>query len=111
MKNIAAEKFTGRQPVKNMKETKEGKMRIVMVKDKKEILRKKFSSLDESLGIISLERRGNATEFTVRVLDVNRLRYHYDPVTQKFVVHFLSLRKEFKGKKEGENESKEHACV
>jgi hypothetical protein len=79
-------------------------MKIVIGKNGKEILRKKFSPVDESLGIISIEKMGNATEFTVRVLDVNHLRYHYDPVTQKFEVHFLALRKEFKGKKVDEHE-------
>lgn len=86
-------------------------MRIVIGKNGKEILRKKFSPVDESLGIISLEKAGNATEFTVRVLDVNHLRYHYDPETQKFEVHFLSLRKEIKGKKVGENETKERVRI
>ena len=86
-------------------------MKIVIGKNGKEILREKFSPVDESLGIISLEKLENATEFTVRVLDVNHLRYHYDPETQKFEVHFLSLRKEFKGKKVGENETKEHARI
>jgi len=86
-------------------------MKIVIGNNGKEILRKKFSPVDESLGIISVGKVGNATEVTVRVLDVNHLRYHYDPETQKFEVHFLSLQKEFKGKKVGENETKEHAHV
>lgn len=85
-------------------------MKIVIGKDGKEILRKKFSPADESLGIISLEKVENATEFTVRVHDVNHLRYHYDPVTQKFEVRFLSLRKEFRGGKVGEHE-KMHARI
>lgn len=79
-------------------------MKIVIGKNGKEILKKEFSSMDESLGIISIEKLENATEFTLRVLDVNHLRYHYDPETQKFEVHFLSFQKEFKGKKVGENE-------
>jgi len=79
-------------------------MKIVIGKNGKEILSKKISPVDESLGIISIEKVGNATEFTLRVLDVNHLRYHYDPETQKFEIHFLALRKEFKGKKVDENE-------
>jgi len=79
-----------------MKKTKEQKMRIVIVKDRKEILKRKFSPVEQSLGIISLEKFENRTDFTVRVLDVNHLRYHYDPKTQKFEVHFLSLKKEEK---------------
>lgn len=86
-------------------------MKIVIGKNGKEILRKKLSPADESLGIISIEKVGKATEFTIRILDANRLRYHYDPETQKFEVHFLSLRKEFKGKKEGENETEERAHI
>jgi len=74
-------------------------MKIVIEKNGKEILRKNFPPVDEPLGIISLEKIENGTEFTVRVLDVNHLRYHYEPGTQKFEIQFLSLRKEFNGKK------------
>lgn len=79
-------------------------MKIVVGKNGKEILRKKLSPSDESLGIISIERVGKTTEFTIRILDINRLRYHYDPETQKFEVQFLSLRNEFKGRKVDGNE-------
>lgn len=72
-------------------------MKIVLIKDHgKKILEEKISPFEKRVGIISLEKIKNGTEFTVRVLDVNHLRYHYDPETQKFEVHFLSLKKEAK---------------
>ncbi len=85
-------------------------MKIILMKDhKKKILNKRISPLDQSVGIVSLEKIENGTEFTIRVLDVNHIRYHYDPETRKFEVHFLSLKKELKKKKVNENENHEHS--
>lgn len=72
-------------------------MKIVLIKDhQKKILEEKISLFEKRLGIVSLEKIKNGSEFTIRILDVNHIRYHYDPKTQKFEVHFLSLKKEEK---------------
>ncbi len=78
-------------------------MRIVLVKDHQEkILEKRISDFENHVGIVSLEKTKNGAEFTVRVLGVHHIRYHYDPKTQKFELHFLSLKKEEK-RKEAQN--------
>lgn len=83
-------------------------MRIMIVKDNREILRKRFSPIEQCLGVISVEHLKHGTEFIVRVLDVNHLRYHYSPKTKKFEVQFLSLKRELEGKRVKNNEKLEH---
>jgi len=83
-------------------------MKIVLIKDHQEkILEKRISPIENHVGIVSLEKIKNGAEFTVRILDVNHIRYRYDPKTQKFEVHFLSLTKEEK-RKEAQNYEKIH---
>ncbi len=83
-------------------------MKIVLIKDHQEkILEKRISPIENHVGIVSLEKIKNGAEFTVRILDVNHIRYRYDPKTQKFEVHFLSLTKEEK-RKEAQNHDKIH---
>lgn len=72
-------------------------MKIVLIKDHDgKILEEEIAPFEKRVGIISLEKIRNGTEFTLRILDVNHIRYQYDPKTQKFEVHFLSLKKEQK---------------
>ena len=59
---------------------------------------KNISSLDQHVGLVSLEKNNDATEFTIRVLEVNHLRYSYDPKKKKFELHFLSLKQSSKTK-------------
>lgn len=74
-------------------------MKIVLIKDHQEkILEKEISGLEKSIGIVSLEKKRDANEFTLRILGVQHIRYRYSPKTQKFEVCFLSLRKQNKGK-------------
>lgn len=80
-----------------------GTMKIVLIKDhQKKLLDERISTFEKRLGIMSLEKIKNGTEFTIRLLDVHHIRYHYDPKTQKFEVHFLSLKKA--EKKRGTND-------
>lgn len=74
-------------------------MKIVLIKDHQEkILEKEFwnssRDLEKSIGIVSVEKKKNTNEFTLRIFGVNHIRYRYSPKTQKFEVHFLSLKKQ-----------------
>ncbi|GEM_PF-3818271 len=72
-------------------------MKIVLIRDhQKKLLEKKLSNVEKRIGIISLEKIKNGNEFTIRLMDVNHIRYSYDPKTQKFEVHFISLNKSTK---------------
>ncbi len=74
------------------------KMKIVLIQNHgKQILEKGFPPFEKQVGVVSLEKIEDGTEFTLRVLDVSHLRYHYDPKTQKFELQFLSLKKELEG--------------
>ncbi len=73
------------------------KMKIVLIRDhQKKLLEKNFSNVEKRIGIVSLEKIKNGGEFTIRLVDVNHIRYSYDPKTQKFEVHFISLNKSIK---------------
>lgn len=68
-------------------------MKIVLIKDhEKKIMEEKLSPFEKRMGIVSLEKIEDGTEFTIRLLDVNHIRYQYDPKTRKFEVHFLSFK-------------------
>lgn len=80
------------------------KMRIVLMQNHgKKIFEKRSSPFEKQVGLISLEKIENGTEFTIRVLDVNHISYHYDPATQKFEIHFLSLKEEARVREENGN--------
>ncbi len=81
-------------------------MKIVLIKNRQEkILEKRISPSENHVGIVSLEKTKNGAEFTIRILDVSHIRYHYDPKTQKFELHFLSFKKEDK-RKDAQNHEK-----
>ena len=66
-------------------------MKIVLIRDPQEkVLDRRVSPFQKSVGIVSLEKIEDGTEFTVRILGVDHIRYHYDPKTQKFELDFLS---------------------
>ena len=72
-------------------------MKIVLIRDhQKKLLDEKFSNVEKRIGIVSLEKIKNGSEFTIRLMDVNHIRYSYDPKTQKFELHFISLNKSTK---------------
>ncbi len=72
-------------------------MKIVLIRDHhKKLLEKEFSNVEQRIGIVSMEKIKNGSEFTIRLLDVNHIRYSYNPRTQKFEVHFISLNKSTK---------------
>ena len=74
-------------------------MKIVIMRDhQKKVLEKEIEPVEKTLGLVSLEKIEHGTEFTIRVLDVHHIRYHYEPETQKFEVDFLSLKKREKKK-------------
>jgi hypothetical protein len=69
------------------------KLRIVLLEDgKKNILDKDFSKAEGHVGLISIEKQKDTTEFTIRAVETSHIRYHYDPKTQKFELQFLSHR-------------------
>jgi len=77
------------------------KMKIVLIQDQhKKIINETISPLKRMVGVVSLEKIKSGGEFTIRILNVNQIRYRYEPATQKFEVHFLSLKKEDR-KREG----------
>ncbi len=84
------------------------RMKIVLIKDhQKKVLEKEISPFEKRVGIVSLEKIEDGTEFTIRILGVHHIRYRYNPKTQKFEVHFLSLKKEEK-RKDAQNHEKIH---
>lgn len=93
---------------KKEKVTDERKMQVVITEEAGEkIVSEKISPIKRHLGIIALEQNGGGTRFTVDVLQVSHLRYHYDPKTQTLEVQFLSLKKEHKERKVKQNENHE----
>jgi len=86
-------------------------MKVIIAKEFGEkIVNEKINPVSKHLGIISLEQNNQGTRFTIDVLQVNHLRYNYDPKTQTLEVQFLSFKKEFKGRKVKENENSQ-SCL
>lgn len=80
-------------------------MKIILIKDhQKKIFSQRIPSVEKSVGLVSLEKRKDSNKFTIRVLGVHHIRYHYNPRTQKFELNFLSLRKQLKEKENGNHE-------
>ncbi len=72
-------------------------MKLIVAKETGEkIVSEKISPIKKHLGIIALEQHHDGTRFTIDVLQVNHLRYTYDPETQILEVQFVSEKKERK---------------
>ena len=73
---------------------------ILMQEHHKKIMEKNFSPFEQQVGLVSLEKKKGLNAFTIQVLDAHHIEYKFDPATQKFEVHFLSVKKKISQKEE-----------
>ena len=79
---------------KSQPESTGKKMKIVLIKNHKDkILEKRISRSQKYFGMVSVQKLENGSLFTVHCLGAHHIRYHYDPKTQTFLLHFVSSKK------------------